>query len=85
MKLKFFAVIIATLFLAACSKITMENYNQLKSGMKYEAVVEIIGQPESCDEKFGTRSCIWGETEGTNITANFLSGTAIFFSHTKLK
>ena len=85
MKLRNCLLIAFVLLLASCSKVTMENYNQLKSGMKYDEVTDIIGEPDSCDENLGTRSCIWGNSEGTNIKAKFLNETAIFFSHKELK
>ena len=71
--------------LAACSKLNMENYDLLKTGMEYDEVVDIIGSPDSCSEKFGTKSCIWGDEDGSHIKAKFLKQTAIFFSNKKLK
>jgi hypothetical protein len=47
-------------------------------------VTDIIGSPESCKEKLGTRSCIWGDKEGSYIKANFIAGAAIHFSHNLL-
>lgn len=70
--------------LAACSKMSMDNYNQLKVGMSYQEVVAIIGEADSCDEVMGTRSCIWGSTD-RQIKAGFLADKAIAFSHKGLK
>lgn len=85
MKYKLMLVSCLTLLLSACSKLSLENYNQLETGMKYEEVINIIGSPSSCDEKLGARSCIWGDSAGTNIKAKFLNETAVFFSHDNLK
>jgi len=85
MKLRFALVVFMALFVSSCSKITMENYHKLETGMKYDEVTDIIGSPDSCDEKLGVRSCHWGNPEGTSIKARFVKETAIFFSHKDLK
>ena len=85
MKLRFILVLVSAFLLASCSKLNMENYQQLKTGMKYEEVTSIIGSPESCSEKFGARSCIWGDAEGSYIKAKFLGESAVAFSHNNLK
>ncbi len=72
------------LLLAACGKLSMENYNQLKVGMSYQDVTSIIGEADSCDEVLGTRSCVWGEAE-QQIKAGFVADKAIAFSHKGLK
>ncbi len=77
-------VTLSCLFLVACSKLTLENYNQLKVGMSYQEVAAIIGEADSCDEVLGTRSCVWGKTE-QQIKAGFVADKAIAFSHKGLK
>lgn len=72
---------IALLFsLAACSKLSMENYQQLKTGMTYNEVTALIGEPNSCEEALGTRSCVWGD-DNKQIKAAFLAEKAMLFSH----
>lgn len=75
---------LSCLLLASCSKLTMENYNQLKVGMSYQQVSAIIGDADSCDEVLGTRSCVWGEAE-QQIKAGFVADKAIAFSHKGLQ
>ncbi len=70
--------------LAGCSKLSMDNYQQLKTGMSYDEVTAIIGKPNSCEEALGTRSCIWGDDQ-TQIKAAFLAEKAMLFSHQGLK
>jgi len=77
-------VISSLLLLSSCSKLTLQNYQQLKTGMDYEKVIAIIGSPDSCDEQLGTRSCIWGKDDGSHIKASFLAEKAILFSHNDL-
>lgn len=77
-------VMLGCLWLAACSKLTIDHYNQLKVGMSYQEVATIIGEADSCDEMLGTRSCVWGEAE-QQIKAGFVADKAIAFSHKGLK
>ena len=83
--LRLIPIALLALLLTGCSKINMENYNKLETGMSYDEVVEIIGSPTSCSEKLGTRSCIWGDKDGANIKANFMGDNAVLFSNDKLK
>ena len=73
------------LFLVGCSKLTMENYNKLKVGMKYDEVTSLIGSPDSCDEQLGTRRCLWGKEDGQHIKVNFINEAAVLYSHKGLK
>ncbi len=74
-------ITIALLFsVAACSKLSMENYQQLKTGMTYNEVTALIGEPASCEEALGTRSCVWGD-DSKQIKAAFLAEKAMLFSH----
>ena len=75
----------ALFILSSCSKLSIENYDRLETGMKYEEVLTIIGKPDECNEKLGTRSCIWGDDKGSNIKANFINERAILFSHDELQ
>lgn len=40
------ALALATLLLAACSKVTPQNYQRVEAGMKREEVHAILGQPD---------------------------------------
>lgn len=73
------------LALSACSKLTMDNYQQLKTGMAYDEVTDIIGGPDSCTEKLGTRNCIWGDEQGAHIKVSFINETVVLRSHKDLK
>ena len=79
--LKHFTLIAALLLLTACSKLTMENYQKVKVGMKYDEVVELIGPPKECNEDLGTRRCVWGDEEGKHVKINFIGEAAVMFSH----
>lgn len=67
-------LIIAALMLLfiGCSKITKENYGKIKSGMSYEEVVEILGEPEGCSETLGISNCKWKDGKA-KIAITFIS------------
>lgn len=78
-------VLCATLGLAACGdKLAMKQYEQLKVGQGYDEVVGIIGNPASCNEMVGIRSCVWG-TDQKNIKVTFAGGKVFTLSATNLK
>lgn len=59
-----------------CSKLNQENYGKIKMGMAYEQVVDIIGNPDVCDEALGAKKCVWGNVE-KNITITFMGDQVI--------
>ncbi len=65
------AVMICAAIFFGCSKLTQENFNKITTGMDYKAVVELIGEPESCESGLGAKKCIWGSKE-ENITVSFM-------------
>lgn len=69
---------------AACSRVTMENYQRLHSGMTYQEIKQILGQPKRCDEAIGLRNCVWGD-EQRNITVNFIGDKAVVFASTNVR
>lgn len=70
---------IFVLLLAACSKLTLENYDRLKGGMSYQEVKDILGAPSQCSEVLGVKSCTWGDDK-RYIKVNFLGNQVLLFS-----
>lgn len=70
-------------FAAGCSKVTKENYNKLETGMEYNEVTALLGNPNSCTESLGFKTCMWGN-ETKNIKVNFLGDQAVVFSSSGL-
>ena len=69
--MKKIVVLLAALALVgACSKLTQDNYNQVKAGMTYDEVTSILGTATHCDEAVGTKSCRWGD-DAKNIKITF--------------
>ncbi len=72
------ALLVSACLLASCSKVTAENYAKVKSGMEYKEVISILGNPASCDDVIGFKSCKWGD-EKSHITVRF-AGDAVIMS-----
>lgn len=72
------------LALAACSKLTLANYDRVKVGMPYEDVVGLLGEPARCDETLGLRACQWGDAQrSADIT--FAGGKVLLASAKNLQ
>ena len=84
LKLFLLALFATLLFTVGCSRITKENYDKLEVGMEYSEVSALLGNPNSCTESIGIKSCVWG-SETKNIKVNFLSDQIVVFSSTGLK
>jgi hypothetical protein len=74
-KLVVLILVIGMLFLG-CSKLNQENYDKIKMGMEYDQVLDIIGNPDVCDETLGTKKCIWGN-KGKHITITFMGDKVV--------
>jgi hypothetical protein len=72
-------IAILVLLLAACSKLTQENYDRLKSGMSYQEVKNILGAPSQCNEVLGIKACTWGDDK-RYIKVNFVGNQVLLFS-----
>ena len=69
-------VIFMMLWLAACSKITEDRYEQVKQGMNMEQVVSILGEPSAARSiniaGISGTSATW-KTSEAEITIQFLN------------
>ena len=67
-----------------CSKLTLENYDKITTGMTYEEVTQLIGTPETCDDVLGVRNCTWGDDK-RSVSVSFVGGQVLLFSSSNLK
>lgn len=74
-----------TTLLAACSKVTAENYNKIELGQSYEQVQELIGKPTSCDDVLGARNCVWGKAGSARVNVTFVGNKVVLFSAQNLR
>jgi len=84
MKMRMSVLLVLVVILAGCSKLTVDNYAKIKTGIEYSEVVNILGKPDSCSEALFVKSCIWGN-EQKNITVNFVSDKAILSSSRNIR
>ncbi len=69
-------IVFVCILLTGCSKLTRENFDQVKVGMDYTEVVGIIGSPDKCDAALGAKSCVWGD-DSKNITIKFVADKVV--------
>lgn len=77
-------LLLTLLSLSACSKLTLSNYDQLKAGMSYREVMDILGNADHCEDLVANRECIWGNRDGRHIQVNFVAGAAVYFNQNDL-
>lgn len=79
--MKKIALVLIALSLFGCSKLTKQNYDAISVGMGREEVSALIGSPDNCSKTLGTKSCIWGDENGTHIKVSFVGDAAVTFSN----
>ncbi len=75
----FWIVSVSFLLAVGCSKLTTENYDQLKVGMNYDEVVTILGKADECSGAIGIKNCTWGNDK-KYVTVSFAGNKVIVFS-----
>ncbi len=80
--------LLAATLIAACAPqpgtVTAENYEKLKFGMAYDAVVDILGKPYQVQPFMGVQQCTWVNGE-RHIHAKFIVGRAVYYSSKGLR
>lgn len=74
----------ALLLLAACSKVTEQNYAKLSAGMAKSEVQALLGKPTECAGALGMSSCSWGDDKAS-ISVQFAADKVVLFSGQGLK
>ena len=73
------ALLAVGLLVAACSKVTAENYAKIKIGMGYQEVTAVLGSPAGCSDTAGFKSCKWGDDK-SNIAVRFAADKVVLHS-----
>jgi len=72
-----------TVLLTGCAPqpgtVTLQNYEKLKFGMSYDAVVAILGKPQQTAPFMGIQQCTWVSGE-RHIHAKFMFNRAVYYS-----
>ncbi|MGV8860922.1 MAG: outer membrane protein assembly factor BamE [Pseudomonas sp.] len=84
MSLRTLALLSFCVLLAACSKITQENYSKISSGMPKAEVEKLLGSPTDCSGALGMSSCTWGDQK-TFISVQYAGDKVLMFSGQGLK
>lgn len=84
MSLRFVALIAGCVLLAACNKVSQDNYAQLKPGMSKDEVEGLLGSPGECAGALGMSSCTWGD-EQRFISVQYAGDKVMMFSGKGLK
>jgi hypothetical protein len=79
MSLRYIAVLLCCVLLAACSKVNQDNYSKLKSGMTKPEVEQLLGAPSECAGALGLTSCTWGD-EKSFISVQYAGDKVVMFS-----
>lgn len=84
MKIRTILVMGLLLTTLGCSKLTIENYNQITTGMTYDEVTQLLGKPAECDDLMGVRKCRWGD-DTRSVQVSFVAGKVLLFSSSNLQ
>ncbi|MDD2053443.1 outer membrane protein assembly factor BamE [Pseudomonas putida] len=84
MSLRSLALLTVCVLLAACSKVTQENYSKLSAGMPKAQVEALLGSPTDCAGALGMSSCTWGD-EKSFISVQYAGDKVLMFSGQGLK
>jgi len=83
-RLLWVAVAGGALMLAACSRVTADNYAKIKLGMSFDEVKAVLGGPDRCSDVLGAKSCIWGD-DTRYIRVNFIGEKVVIFTAENLR
>jgi hypothetical protein len=84
MKIRMMVLLVMLAMLLGCSKLTVDNYEKIKTGIEYSEVVRILGKPDSCSEALFVKGCVWGN-EQKNISVSFVNDKVILSSSRNIK
>jgi len=79
MTLRTALLLLSCLVLAACGKVTQENYSRLKAGQTKAEVEQILGAPTECAGALGVTTCTWGD-RGSFISVQYLNDKVAMFA-----
>ncbi|WP_438284528.1 outer membrane protein assembly factor BamE domain-containing protein [Pseudomonas alabamensis] len=65
--------------LAACSKLTQENYAKLETGMTRVQVEQLLGKPTECSGALVISSCTWGD-QTRFVSVQFASDRVVMYA-----
>jgi hypothetical protein len=82
--LRLLALAALAIVLSACSRLTVENYDRLRVGMRYTQVRELLGPPSRCSDLLTVRSCTWGD-DARYVQVSFVADQVVVFHAENLR
>ena len=82
--LRMLGIAALALGIAACTKLTVENYDQIKVGMRYDEVKRLLGEPTKCSDLMTVRTCTWGD-DARYVNVGFVADQVVLFSSANLR
>jgi len=82
--IRLLALVLLVLVASACSRLTVENYDRLRVGMRYEEVREVLGPPTRCSDLLTVRSCTWGD-DTRYVRVSFVADQVVVFHAENLR
>lgn len=79
MSLRSLALLSFCVLLAACSKVTPENYSKISAGMSKVEIEQLLGSPTQCSGALGMSSCTWGDQK-TFISVQYAADKVVLHS-----
>jgi hypothetical protein len=70
--------------ITGCDKVNQENYQKIETGMKYQDVITILGEPGNCQAFLTAKSCQWG-TETRKIDIKFIGDEVMLYASAGLQ
>ena len=82
--IRLLAFVMLGMVVSACTKLTVENYDRLRIGMRFEEVRQLLGQPTRCNDLLTVRSCTWGD-DARYIQVSFVADQVVVFNAENLR
>ncbi|HJV27160.1 MAG TPA: hypothetical protein VJ673_15850 [Aromatoleum sp.] len=83
-RLSLIALTAAAALAAGCNRLTVENYDKIRVGMRYEEVKQVLGAPDKCSDVLAVKTCKWGNDE-RHIQVNFVADQVVLFTSENLR
>jgi hypothetical protein len=78
------AIALIAMTLSACSKITVENYNKIQVGMKYDEIKQLLGTPTKCSDVLTVKTCVWGDDKHY-VQVSFVADQVLLFNSENIR
>lgn len=78
------APLLLAILVTGCSRVTIDNYDRLEVGMRYDEVKQILGPPNKCSDVLVMRTCTWGD-DRRYVSVGFVSDQVVIVTAENLR